>query len=147
MTTDPIGAIRNRTDTAAGPTPAGHGGIPAVRRDYLHGTVGGFAGPAAHGHPSRIIPTAPPAHRDRLAAASTTAGRRAWLAELTTGWWPDPPEDQTSGLVHAERLVGATGLLFGAARTASALTRAGVQNSGTVLLLPRLRWELIVDAA
>jgi hypothetical protein len=33
-------------------------------------------------------------------------------------WPPDPPEDQTSGLVHAARLTGAAELLFGAARTA-----------------------------
>ena len=45
-------------------------GLRRLRRDHLHGPVGGLAGPAARRHPSRTIPTAPPAHRDRLAVMS-----------------------------------------------------------------------------
>ena len=53
-------------------------GLRCLRRDHLHGPVGGLAGPAARRHPSRTIPTARPAHRDSLAATSTGAvGRPA----------------------------------------------------------------------
>jgi hypothetical protein len=92
-------------------------GLRCLRHDHLHGAVGccwsGYAPPPQPRHPRRTA-----RHRDCLAAASTTAGRRAWLAGLTTGWWPDPAEGQASGFAQAERLVGVTGLLSGAARTA-----------------------------